>query len=154
MEIKAIVYAAVMFALVAVGAWAGDYYVTEKWDAAKLAQDTAIQKQEAQIIDLTKQRDALTAQVQTSHEQILANGATLTAGITSSVRSIEAALHSSAVRSTVANPGSIQGTLASHGIDPSITNAVASVGVAIAALTTACTHIDADRTAIIALEPH
>ena len=153
LELRAIAYAIVVAILVGGGAWLGAYHVQSKWDIATLAQDKAIQQQQADIIALTKQRDALQQQVGQAHEQIISNGISLTDGLTARLQSLEAAVRASALRPSVVNTGGVQTALASAGLDPELAKAIGRVNDAIASFSAACVKVDADRTSILSLEP-
>lgn len=152
-EIRLAFYAVLVLVLVAVGFYFGDRHVTAQWNAAKVAQDKALQTQQQQVIDLQKQRDQLQQQVEQSHAQLLANGKSLSDSVAGSLSNIEATVRSGALSRTVANPGSVQKPQQCPAIDPSLADSIESVGSAIKSLTVACVNVDADRTSIIALEP-
>ncbi len=152
-EIRAIFYAVVSLAMIALGIGLGMHHVQAQWNVDKLSQADALRKQEESIIDLTKQRDDLQNQVGASHAQILANGATLSSGLTDSVRAIEAALRSRPVPGAVGNSSGLQVSIPSSGVDPKLAAAVDGVNRAISSLADSCIKVDADRTSILALEP-
>jgi hypothetical protein len=152
-EIRAIFYAVIALVLLNGGAYIGFKIEAARWNVDKLAQAAALEKQQQSIIDLQKQRDALAAQVETSHEQIIANGNALTAGITSRLQSIEATVRSGSVSAAVVNSAAIQNALRGSGINDGLANAISRVGASVEKLAAACNAVDADRTSIIALEP-
>lgn len=153
LELRAIAYAVSALVFIAAGVWLGSFHVQAKWNIDKLAQDKAIESQQAAIIDMTRQRDALQLQVGQAHDQIVQNGATLTAGVTSRLQSLETAIRSGPLRGSVVNTSGVQGALAGSSLNPELTTAIGRVNAAIASLSTACIQVDADRTSILSLEP-
>jgi hypothetical protein len=153
LEIRAIAYAVFAAAMVACGVWLGMHHVQAQWNIDKLAQDKALQAQEANVIAVSKQRDDLQQQVGQAHEQIVANGTALTNSLDNSVRAVEAAVRSGALSGAVVNTGGVQNALAGAAIDPELAAAVGRLNSAISSLATACVQVDADRTSILSLEP-
>lgn len=152
-EIRAIAYAVVAAVLVTVGGWVGFKYEQAQWNIDKVAQSSALTAQQSKIIELQQQRDTLQNQVEISHAQIIANGAALVSGVTTSLRAVESAVRSRPVSTPVVNTGAVQNALASAGINQGIADAIGRVDASIEKLATACVNVDADRTAIIGLEP-
>jgi hypothetical protein len=153
LELRAIAYAVTAFIFVGLGVWIGAYHVQAKWNIDKLAQDKALQEQQAAVIALTLERDQLKTQVSKDHEQIIATGTGLVVGVSDSLHRLETALHSRTVPGAVVNTTGVQNAVTSAGIDPELATAIGRVNEAITSLAGACIHVDADRTAIIALEP-
>ena len=152
-EIRAILYTAAALLFLLLGVRLGMHHVQAQWNIDKLAQAQLIAEREASIIELAKQRDALQSQVGAAHEQIIQNGGMLVAGVTDGLRKLEAAVRTSTVPRPVANPGGVQGTVAGAVGPDGGTASLDRFNAAIAKLSADCVRVDADRTAIISLEP-
>lgn len=153
LEIRAGAYVLAALLFIGLGVKIGMHHVQAQWNVEKLAQAGAVEEQQRNIIEVTKQRDALQTQVEQSHAQILANGTALVGGVSSSLRAVEAALRSGPLSAAMVHTGAVQNAVNGAAIPSELASAIGRTNLAIESLAAACVKVDADRTAIIQLEP-
>lgn len=153
LELRAIAYAVVCAVLVGAGAWVGAFHVQAKWNIDKLAQDKVVQSQQAEVIRVTQERDALQIKVGESHVEIVASGSALVGGVSDRLRSLETAIRGGALRPAMVDTGGVQNALTGSGIPDELAKGIGRLNAAITNLASECVHVDADRTAILSLEP-
>lgn len=153
LEIRAAAYLCAALLFIGLGVAAGMHHVQAQWNVEKLSQASAIEAQQQKIIEVTKQRDALQTQVEQSHAQILANGTALVGGVSTSLRAVEAALRSGPLSAAMVHTGAVQNAVNGAAIPSELASAIGRTNLAIESLAAACVKVDADRTAIIQLEP-
>jgi hypothetical protein len=153
LELRAIAYAVVSLVLIGLGVAIGAFHVQAKWNIDKLNQDKALQSQQAEVIRVTQERDALQIKVGESHVQILASGSALVGGVSDRLLALESAIRSGALRPSVVNTGGVQNALAGSGIPSELAAGIGRLNAAITSLAAECVHVDADRSAILSLEP-
>jgi hypothetical protein len=153
LEIRAAAYLCAALLFIALGVRLGMHHVQAQWNIDKLAQSSAIEAQQQKILEVTQQRDALQNQVEQSHAQIIASGTALVGNVSTSLRAVEAALRSGPLSATVVHTGAVQNAINGAAIPSELAAAIGRTNAAIEDVAAACVKVDADRTAIIQLEP-
>lgn len=153
LEIRAGAYALAALILIGFGVVLGMHHVQAQWNIDKLAQNKVVETQQQKIIEVTQQRDALQTQVEQSHAQIIANGTALVGSVSNSLRAVEAAIRTGPLSAAMVNTGAVQNAINGAAIPSELASAIGRVNLAIEGIAAACVKVDADRTAIIQLEP-
>jgi len=153
LEIRAAAYLLSALLLIGLGVKIGMHHVQAQWNIDKLAQASILTKAQADLTAALVDRVQLQQQVAKQNEDLKAKSDALVNNVADSVRRIQTALRTSALFSTMANPGGSVGTGAIPGSGSALERAFTDVGDSIREVTATCLHDAREVTVIQAAAP-
>lgn len=163
-EARLIVVLVLAVSLLAGGAWSGYYFTAQHYqtviDKDKLAQDTALQLAQKNVIDAQTARDKAIAQEEKDHAQLVSLDAANRTVVADSMHNLAAAVRARALSCAVATPAGGLGTAPSAGGSGAVQQSGAELDAAVnefqAAsdnLVGACQHDAREVTGILSVAP-
>lgn len=153
LEIRLILYGALVLALIGFGGWSG-YRLTRNHYEAVLAADKAAQQDalamaQRNVIAAQKAQQVATQQAQKDHEALVTADTQSRNAILGSVRNLETALHLGSLRPAVADPGQLGGAASGTSSPDELTELVGRLNQSIATATAACQHDSSELAGIL-----